>query len=124
YILTILVLVSVLLTFAIWNYQPNYEFLYNNETEYVNEVDLGGADDKVKRDVIVPTSIIFHHDSNDFGFTNTRDQHLFYEVMAECEFEKTEIEVAGTKPEHRYQFVLTFTRNLTAEIIRSLFLVD
>src|SRR5690625_6624366 len=97
YILTILVLVSVLLTFAIWNYQPNYEFLYNNETEYVNEVDLGGADDKVKRDVIVPTSIIFHHDSNDFGFTNPRDQHLFYEDMAEWVFENPEIEIAESE---------------------------
>src|SRR5690625_762980 len=124
YILTILVLVSVLLTFAIWNYQPNYDFLYNNETEYVNEVDLGGADDKVKRDVIVPTSIIFHNDSNYFGFMNPRDQHLFYEDMAEWEFEDPEIEVAESEPGHMYQVELTFTRHLPAEIIRSLFVID
>lgn len=123
YILTILVIISILLTFAIWSYQPNYDFLYNNQTEYVSEVSLGG-DDKTKREVIVPNSIIFHNNNNYFGFKNPRDQHLFYESMDGWGLDNPQLETVTGAPSYDYQIEFSFTQELPTEVIRSLFEMD
>ena len=66
-ILTILVGISLLLTFSLWNYQPNYDPLYPTSSNYVNEVDAGGIEE-TKRSIIEPINIVFHYDGETYGF--------------------------------------------------------
>jgi regulatory protein YycH of two-component signal transduction system YycFG len=65
-ILTFLILVSIVLTWNLWTYQPNFDMLENGN--YVEEVTL-----KEKRDlhqIISPDLILFHRNDQHFGTTN------------------------------------------------------
>lgn len=120
YILTILVSISILLTFAIWNYQPNYDFLYNNQTEDVSEVDLGGLE-KTKRDVVEPVSILFHNNDFYYGFTDPYDQKLFYQDMEDWILDDLNLETIPNLPTYDYQVEVIFPQPLPAEVIKNLF---
>ncbi|MEC1521881.1 two-component system activity regulator YycH [Neobacillus niacini] len=68
-ILTFLVLVSIVLTWNLWTYQPNFDIMKNNN--YVEEVTL-----KEKLDlhqIISPDLVLFHRDDQHFGTTNAVD---------------------------------------------------
>lgn len=123
YILTILVIISLLLTFAIWNYQPNYDFLYNDQTEYVNEVNLGG-EEKTKRDIIVPDSIVFHDYNNYYGFKNPYAQQEFYERMTEWTLHDPYTETIESIPNYDYQIDIHFPQKLPIEIVKNLYDVN
>ncbi|MDQ1000041.1 regulatory protein YycH of two-component signal transduction system YycFG [Neobacillus niacini] len=65
-ILTFLVLVSIVLTWNLWTYQPNFDMLENGN--YVEEVTL-----KEKRElhqIISPDLVLFHRNGQHFGTTN------------------------------------------------------
>src|SRR5699024_11125501 len=74
YILAILVLISLLLTFSLWNYKPNYERVF--DTDYVDEVNLGGTK-KTKAEVVKPESIIFKRNDNYFSFNQPTEKDDF-----------------------------------------------
>ncbi|WHY00726.1 two-component system activity regulator YycH [Neobacillus sp. DY30] len=68
-ILTFLVLVSIVLTWNLWTYQPNFDIMENGN--YVEEVTL-----KEKRElhqIISPDLILFHRNGQHFGTTNAID---------------------------------------------------
>src|SRR5699024_12649737 len=80
YVLVILVGLSLILSYSIWNYQPNYELL--SDTDYLDEIDIGGKEQS-KKDVIKPTSIIFKNAGQYYGFTNpTADHSLFKDMQS------------------------------------------
>jgi len=62
-ILTVLVCISILLTWSIWTYQPSYEFLEKPDT--VQEVSIGPKKDVKK--IVKPDRMFFHY---------TKDKHL------------------------------------------------
>ncbi|MEC5425089.1 two-component system activity regulator YycH [Virgibacillus sp. C22-A2] len=78
FLLTILVGVSLLLTFGLWSSQPNSAQL--NNAQLLNEVDLGGEDES-KRSLIEPRKIIFHSNESHYGFENPKDRKKLYEDM-------------------------------------------
>ncbi|BDH63778.1 hypothetical protein MTP04_39080 [Lysinibacillus sp. PLM2] len=61
-VLTILVLLSLLLTFSIWSYTPNLQII---EETPVNQISVGT--EKEIDDVIKPYRILFHEGENFFG---------------------------------------------------------
>lgn len=84
-ILTFLVLLSGLLTWNIWTYQPNYERMENQKT--VGEVSLGSK--KEIRKIVKPHQVIYHIDGKQFGtventhidqMINTMSKWKFYDV--------------------------------------------
>jgi regulatory protein YycH of two-component signal transduction system YycFG len=61
-ILTILVLVSVLLTWNVWTYQPNYETIDNG-----NSYDISISDKKTVKDLIKPYKVFYHQKDATYG---------------------------------------------------------
>ena len=119
YILTFLVLTSLLLTFAIWNYQPNLEPLYGN-SEIANEVDLGGREE-MKRTLIQPSSIVFQNDEQYYSFKTPTESKKFYQEMQNWLLSDLQVSEATGRPSNHYQLEIIFPNAMPVEIIRSLF---
>ncbi len=82
YVLFILVGLSIILTYNIWTYQPNFE-LYDDKGEtYVPEVDfyLDGKTVTVN-DVVIPTNILFHDEGKHYGFRQSVDEIRLFKDM-------------------------------------------
>lgn len=122
YILTFLVLTSLLLTFALWNYQSNLEPLYGN-SEFTNEVDLGGKEE-MKRSLIQPNSIIFRNHDRYYSFTSPLESKKFYQETQDWLLSDFQVNGSTGRPTNDYQIEFVFPHLLPAEIIRSLFNVN
>ncbi|WP_312470706.1 two-component system activity regulator YycH [Neobacillus sp.] len=68
-ILTILVLVSILLTWNLWTYQPNYDTM--EKSNYVAEVTVSEKQEVQK--IIRPDQILFHEKGRHYGTNNTAE---------------------------------------------------
>lgn len=84
-ILTFLVILSGILTWNIWTYQPNYESIENQKT--VNEVSI--ATQKEIKKIVKPHQVIYHVDGKHYGaisndhidrLINTISKWKFYDV--------------------------------------------
>ena len=78
YLLVILIGISVLLSIALWTYQPNYEQF--QDPDYVNEVNIGGKEQD-KKNLITPSSIVFHDNQRVLGFEEPTERYELYESM-------------------------------------------
>lgn len=121
YILAILVLISLLLTFSLWNYKPNYEHVF--DTDYVDEINLGGTV-KTKADVVKPESIIFKRNDNYFSFDKPSDNEAFYrEMQSWVLYDFWTGETTGP-PQNAYQVEVIFPTAISLDILPSLFDMD
>ncbi|EKN71509.1 YycH family protein [Neobacillus bataviensis LMG 21833] len=68
-ILTILVLVSILLTWNLWTYQPNYDTMEKNK--YVAEVTVSEKQEVQK--IVKPDRVLFHIKGQHYGTNNTAE---------------------------------------------------
>src|SRR5699024_1120818 len=89
FILVVLVAISFLLSFILWSYQPNYEFLY--DADYVGEVDIGGKERK-KNELIKPNTIVFHENGSSRAFKDMLEQQQFYQTLISCELYESQVE--------------------------------
>src|SRR5690625_891410 len=105
FILTILVGLSLLLTFGLWTYQPEHELL--NDTSYINEVDIGGIEE-AKKDIIEPNHIIFHKDQRYFGYEDPINRQNLYKDIQSWTLYKLHISEDNGDPEHIYQVEVFF----------------
>lgn len=115
--LTLLVLVSILLTFGLWNYTPEYD---RSSDDYVNEVDLGGVE-VTKRDVVQPDQIIFHKDKAYYGFANIKEQQNLYKDMQDWSLHDFQMSHAVYNPKKTDQIEITFPTPIPMEMIQTLF---
>src|SRR4051812_26873875 len=65
-ILIFLILVSIVLTWNLWTYQPNFDMMENND--YVAEVTL--KEKQELQEIISPDLALFHHNGQHYGTTN------------------------------------------------------
>ncbi|MGM8212840.1 YycH family regulatory protein [Virgibacillus sp. W0430] len=117
FILTLLVGISLLLTFALWSNQPNFDQFH--DTRYINQGDLGGKEEK-KKGIIEPSSIIFHENGTHYGFKNplsmaslTKDMHTW--VL--YDFQPGE---ARGRPKNKQQVEVIFPSPIPMSILPSL----
>jgi regulatory protein YycH of two-component signal transduction system YycFG len=68
-ILTILVITSVVLTWNLWTYKPEYEFM--DKSNYVQDVAL--SEQKEVSKIVQPNQIIYHFDFSHFGTTSNAE---------------------------------------------------
>lgn len=118
YLLVILIGISVLLSVALWTYQPNYEQF--QDPDYVNEVNIGGNEQE-KKDLISPNSIIFHDNQNVLSFKEPTERKELYEsintwVMTEVE----ERETIGAPNDRRFMEII-YPTGIPGKIIPDLF---
>lgn len=118
FILTILVGLSLLLTFGLWSYQPNLDTV--NPNNYVDQAHLGGAVE-TKKDLIEPTSVIFQSNSNYYGFTDPRDRVSLYHEVQKWDLHDFKTEIANGKPTNDEQIEFIFPEALSMEEASSLF---
>ena len=98
-VLTVLVLLSLLLTFSIWNYMPNLQTI--NETK-VNQITLGT--EKTLFDVIKPYRILY------------KDEGVFQGTISSSKIEEVLTNLAGWKSTN-FKFIQS---NLSEQNVNSL----
>lgn len=123
-ILILLVGLSLILTFGLWNHQPNFDQLYDPQSDYVNEVSVGGVEAS-RKTIVQPTSIIFHTGGSHFGFQEPRERRSFYQDMQDWALEDIQLDDASGEPDKEENIVeITFPVQMPAEIINSLFTIN
>lgn len=118
YLLVILIGVSILLSVALWTYQPNYEQF--QDPDYVNEVNIGGEEQEI-RDLIAPKSIVFHDNKRALGFGKPSDGEAFYESMQTWEMYDIEERQSNGAPNDRRYVEIIFPTEIPGETIPNLF---
>ncbi len=66
-ILIFLILVSIILTWNLWTYQPNFDMM-ESSNDYVAEVTL--KEKQELQEIITPDLVLFHHNGQHYGTTN------------------------------------------------------
>lgn len=119
FILWILVAISLLLTFSLWNYQPNLKSS-NSGKQYVDQVDLGGKE-VTKQEVIEPKSFIFHNGETYYGFSNPHDIQSLYHDMHKWVLYNVQISEQQGKPSQEKQVEIIFPVPIPMQMAKSLF---
>lgn len=118
FLLIVLIGISLLLTFGLWSYQPSNERL--NSPTLLNEVVLNGKEE-TKKDIIEPSSIIFHTEKGHFGFENPIDrQSLYRDMQSWVMYDFRSLERSEWEPENEEVEVI-FPTAIPMEILSSVF---
>lgn len=118
YILAILIGISILLSVALWTYQPNYEQF--QDPDYVSEVDIGGKE-KNKNNLIGPSSIIVHNETGLYGFNTKAKKSKFYEDISTWVMYDYEERGAKGRPKDEVFFEIIYPSAIPAAALPSLF---
>lgn len=118
FILVVLVAASFLLSFILWSYQPNYEYLY--DASYVNEVDIGGSE-KSKNEIIKPSLIVFKEANKVLGFKDMINQQQFYKTLTSWELYDFKVKPLTKRPEYDRFVEIVFPTNIPSELLRNIF---
>lgn len=85
-ILTLLVTMSILFTWGIWTYQPQYETMVNTKT--VPEVSL--SEQKDIKEIIKPDRIMYHYKDSHYGTYATSEIDLVMKELSQWNFDRSE----------------------------------
>ncbi|MFD1040288.1 YycH family regulatory protein [Virgibacillus byunsanensis] len=118
FMLTILVGLSLLLTFSIWSYQPDVDRFISDQ--YVDEVDIGGIEETKKR-IIEPSSILFHTNNEHYGFTDAINRRSLYQDMQSWILYEFATRSTDEPPSSDHQVEVIFPDALPMEFVNSLF---
>ncbi|PWU70059.1 YycH family regulatory protein [Gracilibacillus dipsosauri] len=78
-LLTFLIALSLLLTFAIWNYEGEYEESANDRS---TDAQLEGSE-ATKQSLIKPSQIVFHWDQEHLGFHQKTDELEIFQALSD-----------------------------------------
>ncbi|MFD2045663.1 YycH family regulatory protein [Ornithinibacillus salinisoli] len=124
YILYILVGISLILTFSLWNYQPIDDPLDNNEPLLdENEFSLGGKEHS-KKELITPSNIIFEKNNYYYGFKDPLDTQSLYREMQSWNLNDIRETEANGRPNDNNLVEIKYPLPLPVSILPSLFSVD
>lgn len=117
YILCILVGLSLLLTFSLWNYNPRYDYL--SDSDYLDEIDFGG-EVLSKKEIIKPSTFVFKQGSNYYGFSNPKLMESLYHDMQSWHLENFQVGPVSKPPTNNEQVIIRFSDALPLEVLSSL----
>ncbi|CDQ37882.1 YycH family regulatory protein [Virgibacillus salexigens] len=112
FLLVVLIGLSLLLTFGIWNYKTEYE--QYDQQQLSREVDVGGSE-VTKNQIIEPKSIIFHAGEQHLGYENPRENGNFFQEMQSWTF--TDLTLTDGESPEGYDVELTLPDALPIRII-------
>ncbi|WP_186576889.1 YycH family regulatory protein [Aquibacillus kalidii] len=78
-ILVLLISLSLLCTFAIWNYEPHYE---SADGDRATEAKLAGHEE-TKKSIIQPSQLLFHEGDDVLGLANKEEEDMLYKSFLE-----------------------------------------
>ncbi|NBJ69818.1 MULTISPECIES: two-component system activity regulator YycH [Clostridia] len=119
-ILVLLIGLSLLLTFGLWNYQSEFEEL--EDLENVSETSVGGKQMETKSNVIEPSSIIFHAGEQHLGYKNPQKNKQFFLDMQTWIFTDFSVRESNQRrPPKGYDAEIIFPDALPIQIAANLF---
>lgn len=118
FILVILIATSLLLSGAIWTYQPNYEQF--QDMNYVHEVDVGGKD-LTKNEIIEPIKIVFDNGQTLYGFNDYAKRSQLFEDISSWTLYDFQVTKAEENFEQGQVVEIVFPTNIPSELLPSLF---
>ncbi|MDY0394697.1 YycH family regulatory protein [Virgibacillus halophilus] len=122
YILVILVGMSLLLTFNIWSYKSDNELLLEKKGQYLNEADYYiEGDEQSKRDIVMPSEVIFQHQSKHYGYKNPKKSLSMYKNMQTWTLYDFKLRDLEKVPNEKYQLEFRFPTAIPMETIGNLF---
>ncbi|WP_226582231.1 YycH family regulatory protein [Halobacillus litoralis] len=123
-ILVILIAFSLVLTVALWQYQPATETLEDDGV--IEDTKLEGLGETAKvSDVIVPDDIIFHEETSHFTFNDIEDKTSFFKRMQEWNLTNIDISPGprGTRNVDRAVEII-FPESIPLQTIGDLFVIN
>ncbi|MCA0972287.1 two-component system activity regulator YycH [Halobacillus litoralis] len=90
-ILVILIAFSLLLSVALWNYQPNYENEVDETGETVGETRLENGKEMSVRELIQPSQVVFHEGDTHYSYRDPGEQSVLYQDMREWRIAATNL---------------------------------
>jgi len=122
FVLVILIGLSLILTYSLWTFQPNYD-RYKGDLQYVSEVDLGGNVASTKS-IIKPHMMVFHKNHEYFSFKQPETaQRLFADFQEYTLANFTTSELTDLTTENHLLEIM-FPESLPLEMIQSLFTLE
>ncbi|PEJ58664.1 MULTISPECIES: YycH family regulatory protein [unclassified Bacillus (in: firmicutes)] len=85
-ILTTLVLVSLVLSYSLWSYQPTYDVIEN--PDYVQKVSIGAKRDF--KDIVIPNLLVVHESSKNYVTTKQDNISPIYRALQKTEIKNFE----------------------------------
>ncbi|WP_431802209.1 YycH family regulatory protein [Halobacillus andaensis] len=122
-ILVILIGFSLLLTVALWNFQPEYESL-EKEEGLIEETTIGGEEQEVSS-IVRPSQFVFHQSGDHYDFEDAEDIELTYSSMKNWtirNFRSTESQDPPTGEEAMVEVI--FPTEVPAQAIPDIFTFD
>ncbi|MBM7648163.1 regulatory protein YycH of two-component signal transduction system YycFG [Bacillus ectoiniformans] len=95
--LAVLVLISILLTWSIWNYQPDYETIDN---DYIYEVSI--SETRTADELIKPSKVLVHIEEEHHGTNNEKDADEVLKELKKWTFDEGE-NISTTLSEREFQ---------------------
>ncbi|SDY31628.1 MULTISPECIES: YycH family regulatory protein [Salimicrobium] len=120
-ILIILVAFSLLLTLALWNYQPNLETVDQGDG-LIEETDIGGTEKNVRK-LLTPEQIIQHDDGTHYGYKNPEYIEEAYRRMQYWTLFNISVAEAEI-PEEEGSLEIIFPSTLSSESVRNIFPIE
>ncbi|GGF17786.1 hypothetical protein GCM10010954_15680 [Halobacillus andaensis] len=122
-ILVILIGFSLLLTVALWNYQPEYES-EGDEERLIEETTIGGEELDMAS-IVRPKQFVFHRDGDHYSFENKEDVSLTYSEMKNWTLSNfVSTENTGLPSHEDFMAEVVFPTNIPAQAIPQLFSLD
>ncbi|MBM7662239.1 regulatory protein YycH of two-component signal transduction system YycFG [Bacillus mesophilus] len=84
FLLTVLVIMSLVLTWSLWTYQPNLGVI--ESTEYISDVMIG--EKKETASLILPDQILFHKNGHHYGTSDSTTINNMMEYVRSWRFEE------------------------------------
>src|SRR5690625_1997411 len=118
FILVVLIAISFLLSFILWSYQPNYDYLYS--ADYINEVDIGG-DERGKNELLKPNKIILREGEEATGFYDMVEQQQLFQSIKSWELSDYKIKEVEGRPNNKNYVELIFPPETPVELVSTIF---
>ncbi|WP_404450708.1 two-component system activity regulator YycH [Virgibacillus necropolis] len=118
--LTMLVGISLLLTFGLWSFQPNDDVLPDQDLQNVN---IGGKT-FTNQDLIRPSTILFHTNNEHYSFANNDSGQRLYEEMQSWRLNDFQLAQEKEQSIGNRRVEVIFPEALPMEIVRSLFRIN
>ncbi|MGM8366773.1 YycH family regulatory protein [Virgibacillus sp. W0181] len=117
FVLILLVGISLLLTFALWSNQPNFDQFH--DARYISQVDLGGEEEK-KKEIIQPSSVIFHENGIHSSFKDPRELESLNKDMQTWVLYDFQAGEAAGRPDNNQQVELIYPNPVPMATVPSL----
>lgn len=121
FILVVLIFISFVLSYIVWSYQPNFDYL--SDESQVSEIDVGG-EEKTKNELIEPIKIVFNNKGTIKSFVEPKDRRAMYKDMAAWVMDDVEATKAKGRPDAQQYVELVFPTSIPASLLSNLFTFD